>query len=208
MFLCFLPAECNVFGRVAKIMPAAIKREWSQNEIGGQTGMFGNAHLSAMKCAQNNVQDITGGKVIEVLIDELADSAWVAAVKLGLLSVHFHATAQVSGGGNRVNGNNFVDAHFLEHINRQRIRYAAIHVKFVTHFDGCTGAWNCAAGVNGRRYFAGRKDGPFKTGQIRSDNAQGADELGEMGVANGTLQAAFNFFAPEKTLAWKNERID
>ena len=52
------------------------------------------------------------------------------------------------------------------------------------------------------------KDGAFKSGEVGGDDAQGADQFGEMDVADGLFETPLDLFAPEKPLAREDERID
>jgi len=204
----FAAADGDVFARMPEVVPAAIKSQRAQHEIGMKARFFRDPHLGAVKAAENDVQNVAGREVVQVAIQPGAHLVHALAVALGAFPFQFVATRQVGRRGNGVHRNDTFDTHLLQNIDRKGIGNSAVHIKSVPDRHRGARSRNGAAGVHGGGDLAVRKDSAFERIEVGGDDAQRTKQLGKMRFADGALQPSFHFLAAEEPLARKNERVD
>src|SRR5882672_8309143 len=208
MFFGFTASDGDIFAWTAEIVPPAIKRQRANNYIGKLAGMFSHLHLRAVEAAQDGIEDVAGCEVVEVAIREAFEAVCLFAASRVALALQFEPGAEVGRGGNRVDSDNALNAHILEHIHGQRVCDATVDVEFAINLHRHTGARNSAAGVDGLGDLSRGKDHPIQRSKMCRHNAKRAHHFGEMGVADGSFEALFDLFTPQKSLARQNERIN
>src|SRR5262245_11358995 len=114
MFLGLAAAQGDVLSRMPEIMPAAIKGKRPEYDVCTEAGDLSDAHLRAMEAAQNNVENVSGSKVIQILIEKLFELVRLFAPQLGLLAFHLLATAKVGCGRDCVYRDTPLVTHVLE----------------------------------------------------------------------------------------------
>src|SRR5258706_1307296 len=193
---------------MAEVVPATVKRKRPEDDIGVQTGFFSHTHLRAMEAAQDGVENVPGGEIVEIMAHEQLDPAGFLPAQTGLLAIHFKTHPQIGSGRNRVHRDDPLDPHLFEDIDRQRVGNPAVDEQLVVHLHGSTSARNGTAGMDGGGYFAAEENGAFQRVQVGRHDAQRRDELRKVDIANRFFQTPFDLFAAKKALPRKNERID
>src|SRR6058998_3193012 len=95
MFLSFPASDDDVFARTPKVVPAAIEGERPQNHVGKLTGMFCHLHLRAVEAAQDGVQHVAGGEVVEITINKRAKSVGFLSPPSLALAFEFEACSEI-----------------------------------------------------------------------------------------------------------------
>jgi len=113
MFLGLAPAEQDVFARMPEIMPTAVEGERAQHDMGVLTGHVGHAHLRAVEAAQDRVQDVSGGEVVQVMVEQAFEFVRPPGAALRPFPLHFDPPAQIGRSRDGVHRQNAFDAYLV-----------------------------------------------------------------------------------------------
>ena len=130
----------DVLARIAKIHPAVVADVGTQNDVGAFATDFGHADLCAVNAVHENLQNISLREIIDVLVERQKFARELERAARGSLGDEFALNLQTGadavGRGHGIYSDNFVNAHFLQHIHRQRIHDTAVHKRFFADANG------------------------------------------------------------------------
>ena len=170
--------------------------------------MFCHLHLRTIEAAQDRIEHVARGEIVQVTIDESLDRMGLFITTGITLAIQGQTISKISRSGDGIDRDDAFDAHLLKNIDWQRVRNAAIDVEFAIDLNGNARTRNRAARMHGSSDFARGEDHTVQAGQMSRDNSKRANQFRKMNIANRTFEALLHFFAAQKALSRKDERIN
>ena len=159
-----------------------------------------------MHRAHHDVENISGREVVELPVQR-PEKFVASAVQRLLFVLHLQAAAQVRRCRNCVHGDDAVDTHLLEHVHRQGVGNAAIHVGFPVNDDRSANAGNRNTRLDRGSQIAARKNRAVEGIKIGGNDTNRALQFGKVNVADGSLQASFDGAATNETFPRREHRV-